>query len=238
MRKTASEQIRSLESRIDRLEKEASRRRGWGRLLYKIKKREEAKVFLDELLFKGVITQKEHDESMRNWLKKKNNALSEYLENRPMSYDQNNVRQMFTGPEPVYGEHSSPPYPEENLKANRFVGEEFDQTKFQSMRFKETIFLSCTFKDCQFIGVHYSKGSLKDSIFSKCLFKNTTFWHTDFSGVILIGTRFENCDFSKGKLYKIGAQEALTDKQVRNILDQKLTVTDRRHFEKLLLSKI
>jgi hypothetical protein len=212
MRKTASEQIRSLEVRIARLEKASSipfnqlEKETEGAFYREYKK-------LNKIYMEGKITEEEFEKALSRLERKQDKALTDSFSNK------------------VYEN-------EENIGLV-LKAKSFEKTKFINQRFKNNHFINCDFLECQFIGVHYSKGSLKDSIFASCVFRNTTFWMTDFTGVRLISGRFDNCDFSKAKnLRKIENQEALTEKQISNLLEQKLNRGDRLYFERLLLTKI
>ena len=213
--KTASKEIQSLESRSARLQKEASRRRGWGKLLYKLKKQEDAKKYLENLLSQGVIDQEEFESSMGSWIKRNNNALYDYFENRSFDLE--------------------PKYPDFYRPANHLVGKAIRKAKFISQRFVDTIFESCKFNQCAFIGVHYKNGSFKESTFANCSFKKTTFLYTDFIGVRFINTSFDNCDFSEAQNLQL--MKNMTEKQIEKLLEQKLSESDRGFFEELLLQR-
>ena len=214
--KTASKEIQSLESRSARLQKEASKKtKGWGKLLHDLKKQEDAKKFLENLLSQGVIDQEQFKKSMGSWIKRNNKALYDYFENRPL--------------------HLEPKHHDFRQPANHLVGKVIRKAKFTSQRFVDTIFESCKFNQCQFIGVHYSKGSLKNSIFANCSFRNTTFLYTDFIGVRFIDVSFDNCDFSEAQNLQL--VKNLTANQIQKLLEQKLSESDRAFFEGLLLSR-
>jgi len=206
------DKIQSLEIRIARLEKASS-------IPFNQLEKEMDKVFyreykfLNKIYMGGKITKEEFDAALSKLEKKQEIALTDSFSNKEYEAEENI-----------------------GLKID---GKSFEKVKFISQRFKDNYFINCDFLQCQFIGVHYSKGSLKNSIFASCVFRNTTFWMTDFTGVRLISGRFDNCDFSKAKnLRKIENQEALTEKQIKNLLEQKLNRGDRLHFERLLLTKI
>ena len=206
--RTAAEQIRSLETRIARLEKASSipfnqlENKMDGAFYREYKK-------LNKIYMAGKITEEEFDEALSKLEKKFDLALTDSFSNK---------------------EYEA----EENIGLE-IDGKSFEKVNFINQRFKDNYFINCDFLQCQFIGVHYSKGSLKNSIFANCVFRNTSFWMTDFTGVRLVSGRFDNCDFSKAKnLRKIENQEALTEKQVKNLLEQKLNRGDRLYFERLL----
>jgi hypothetical protein len=141
----------------------------------------------------------------------------------------------------VTGKHDIKNYEFEGGKFsnNLFERSDIENVTFRRMRLKNTHFLNCILSECNFYQTSDSKGSFVDSYLIHVHFKDYTAYMTDFKGAkLLAGCRFERCDLTKARNLKLIDTSSMSDKNISNLLEQKLNRGDRLYFEKLLLSKI